>query len=407
MRPFASSASDWCSETGCAVEPVVVAALLANRRVAWVTADQSLTITAVVDSTGLLGPVCVQPGAALLDVLPELVGAERDLEAVRRGQIASWQIDLIERADRAGQAVYVRLVVAAGGQELTCIFEDVTDLGLTHQRLTQSRNELLLAQRDLASAVRDLRASNAELRRLTDMKSVFVSVAAHELRTPLAVITSYADLLAQGLVGDLNDRQLQSIAIIRDGAERLLQITANLLDMTRIEAGRLELVLQVLDAGALVEQIVAEQRPLFDQAGQYLSLTIAPHLPLALIDELRTTQIIVNLLSNARKYTPAGGAIDVALAAFDDDGELLLTVSDTGVGIAPEDQPEIGTWLFRAQTANQISAKGVGLGLYITRSLVELHGGRFWFESAPGQGSAFHVSFLAAEPEPAEEQPCL
>ena len=75
MMPFASLASDWCSETGCAVEPVVVAALLANRRVAWVTADQSLTITAVVDSTGLLGPVCVQPGAALLDVLPELVGA--------------------------------------------------------------------------------------------------------------------------------------------------------------------------------------------------------------------------------------------------------------------------------------------------------------------------------------------
>ncbi len=401
--PFASLASDWFSETGCTVEPEIARIMLANRRVAWLTADESLTITSVADSSGLLGPVVVQPGVALLDVMPELAGVEDDLEAVRRGQADSWQVDLIERVDKAGQVVYVRLVVASGGQELYCVCEDVTDLGLTHQRLTQSRNELLLTQRDLAGAVLDLRASNAELRRLTDMKSVFVSLAAHELRTPLAVIISYADLLAQGLVGDLNGRQMQSIAIIRDGADRLLQITANLLDMTRIEAGRLELVLQVLDAGALVKKVVTEQRPLFDQAGQHLSLSIEPHLPAALIDELRTTQIVVNLLSNARKYTPAGGAINVTLAGSADGSELLLTVSDTGVGIAPEDQSEIGTWLFRAQSANQISAKGVGLGLYITRSLVELHGGRFWFESALGDGSAFHVTFLAAEPDPGEE----
>lgn len=380
------------------MKQVVVASLLANRRVAWVIADRSLTITAVVDSSGLLGPAYVQPGAALLDVLPELVGTEGELEAMRRGQSDPWQIDLIKRVDGAGQAVYVRLVVASDGQELYCVFEDMTDLGLTHQRLAQSRNELLLAQRSLAGAVLDLQASNAELHRLTDMKSVFVSVAAHELRTPLAVIISYADLLMQGVVGDLNERQLQSIAIVRDGADRLLQITANLLDMARIEAGRLELVLQVLDAGALVEQVVAEQRPLFGQAGQHLSLSIEPQLPAALFDELRATQIVVNLLSNARKYTPAGGSIDVALASSVDGSELLLTVSDTGVGIAPEDQPEIGTWLFRAKSANQISAKGVGLGLYITRSLVELHGGRFWFESAPGEGSAFHVTFMATEP---------
>ena len=149
--------------------------------------------------------------------------------------------------------------------------------------------------------------------------------------------------------------------------------------------------------GELVASIVEEQRPLFEQANLDLSLSIEPALPLALLDELRATQIVVNLLSNARKYTPGGGTVQVALGCSADLSELRLAVSDTGVGIAPEDQPEIGTWLFRAKSAKEISAKGVGLGLYITRSLVELHGGRFWFESTPGAGSVFHVTFLAAD----------
>ena len=385
------------------MEPTVVAALLANRRAAWVVADQALRVTSVIDVSGLLGMTWDWPGAALLNVLPELVGSEMELAAVLAGRPDPLHIDFLERADCDAKSVYVRLTVAAGdveaAQALFCVFEDVTDLGISRQRLTQSRNELLLAQRSLADTVLDLQASNAELRRLTDMKSVFVSVAAHELRTPLAVISSYADLLAQGLVGELNDRQLQSLGIIRAGAERLLQITANLLDMTRIEAGRLELVLQVLDAGALVASVVEEQRPLFEQANQDLSLAVEPSLPLALIDEVRATQIVVNLLSNACKYTPGGGAIRVTLSQLADCSELMLTVSDTGVGIAPEDQPQIGSWLFRAKSANDISAKGVGLGLYITRSLVELHGGRFWFDSTPGVGSAFHVTFLAADIE--------
>ena len=386
------------------MEPVVVETLLANRRVAWVAADKSLTVISVVDSTGLLGPTGGWLGEPLPHVLPELVGSEPDLEAILSGRVDPLHIEFIEREDQAGLTVYVRMVVVAGnsdaarvGSKLYCIFEDMTDLGISRQRLTQSRNDLLLAQRSLAGAVLDLQTSNAELHRLTDMKSVFVSVAAHELRTPLAVISSYADLLAQGVVGELNNRQLQSLGIIRDGAERLLQITANLLDMTRIESGRLELVLHVLDLGELVASIVEEQRPLFEQANLDLSLSIEPALPLALLDELRATQIVVNLLSNARKYTPGGGTVQVALGCSADLSELRLAVSDTGVGIAPEDQPEIGTWLFRAKSAKEISAKGVGLGLYITRSLVELHGGRFWFESTPGAGSVFHVTFLAAD----------
>lgn len=390
------------------MDPIVAASLLANRRVAWVVADCSFTVTAVVDPDGLLSPSGARIDVSLLDAVPELIGSEADLDAVFAGQINRLELQFVEREDRLGVPIYLRLVVVAADRPpnataLYCVFEDVSELGVSRQRLMQSRNELLLAQRSLAETVADLKASNGELRRLTDMKSVFLSVAAHELRTPLAVISSYADLLAQGLVGDLESRQLQSVEVIHDGAQRLLQITDNLLDMTRIEAGRLELVLQVLDAGELIASIVDEQRPLFQQSGQRLSIALQPGLSNALMDELRATQIVVNLLSNARKYTPAGGSVDVVLSQAADPSELLLTVSDTGVGIAPEDQPEIGTWLFRAKSANQINAKGVGLGLNITRSLVELHGGRFWFESTPGQGSALHVTFLAADPEPVED----
>lgn len=379
------------------------AALLAAQRMAWLVADQRLQVQAVADPSGLLSLPVPRSGERLADVLPELVGSEPDLEAVRCGDLDRLEIDLIQREDSRGRSVYVRLLVApdptasTGEEALFCILEDITERGATRQRLMQSRNELLLAQRNLAIAVLDLQAANAELRRLTDLKSVFVSVAAHELRTPLAVIISYADLLAAGIDGDLNGPQLHSVDAIRGGADRLLRITSNLLDLARIEAGRLEVVLQVADLGELVAATVEELRGLFRQSGLTLTLAMDPDLPLALVDALRTKEIVSNLLSNAQKYTPPGGSVSVSLAAAEDPGELALTVRDTGVGIAPEEQPAIGSWMFRASSSAQINAQGAGLGLYITRSLVELHGGRLWFESAPGVGSAFHVTFLAAD----------
>ena len=136
------------------------------------------------------------------------------------------------------------------------------------------------------------------------------------------------------------------------------------------------------------------------EAGQRISCSVAPDLPLVLADELRAVQIIGNLLSNANKYTLPGGQIAVHVGGGESPTEAVVSVSDDGVGIPPEDHPMIGSWLFRSDSGKEVSAKGIGLGLYITRSLVELHGGRFWFESAPGSGSTFHISFLVADGEP-------
>jgi signal transduction histidine kinase len=242
----------------------------------------------------------------------------------------------------------------------------------------------------------DLAAANAELRRLDDLKSQFVSVAAHELRRPLSPIIGYVELLLEEEVGPLGDDQREYLEIVQRGARRLVDLTNNLLDVTRIEAERVELVLQPKDLPALVEIVAIEWEPQLEAKAQRLTLRASPGLPPVWCDETRAAQIISNLLSNASKYTPDGGSITIGVTSADEDGFLQLFVADNGVGISPEDQDKLFTRFFRAGSARLTGAGGAGLGLYITRSLVELHGGRIWFKSELNQGSTFYVTFPLA-----------
>jgi signal transduction histidine kinase len=156
-------------------------------------------------------------------------------------------------------------------------------------------------------------------------------------------------------------------------------------------------VLQPTDLLALVEAVAAEFRPQLEAKAQHLTLRAPPGLPPALCDETRAAQIISNLLSNASKYTPQGGLITVSMAPAEEKGFLQISVADNGVGIPAEDQPKLFDRFIRARNAILTGSSGAGLGLYITRSLVELHGGRIWFVSEPGKGSTFHVTFPIAD----------
>jgi len=278
--------------------------------------------------------------------------------------------------------------------------EDVTDLGRTQQALIQSRNEVRLAQEALARRNLDLAAANAEVRRLSDLKTTFVSMAVHELRNPLAIIRAYVSVLQDGSADSLDQRQRESLEIIKRTTERLNDLAVNLLDVTRLETGHMELILQPLDLGALLASVARTARPSFDAAHQELVIDLGDALPPAMCDELRATQIFANLLSNAHKYTRAGGRVEVQLRLDDAAGDLEVTIADTGVGIPLADQPKLFDRFFRASNAAETGASGAGMGLYITRSLVELHGGRIWFESQPGSGTIFHVTFPAVEPDP-------
>ena len=283
--------------------------------------------------------------------------------------------------------------------------QDVTGMGIVGQQLAQSRNELRLLRDRLARRNRELAAVNVELQRLDEVRSTFVSVAAHELRSPLTSIQGYVEMLLDGDYGPLAEAQCKRLEIVQGSARRLLTTTDNLLDLTRIEAGQLELVLQPRDMTAVVKDVITEFEPQLEARAQGLTLRTAPNLPPALCDETRAEQVIGNLLSNASKYTPRNGRITIGVGLAERTGFLEVSVADTGVGIAAEDQPKLFDRFFRGESAHRTGASGAGLGLYIARSLIELHGGRIWFESEPDMGSTFHVTFPVAVDAPTSAAP--
>lgn len=386
------------------METTILEAICIERKIAYVIADPRLRVVGAAGEIEMLGSGGEDfIGHPLPQVVPELVGLEGVLEDILSGKLPRFQLSWINRETEEGETIYLTMVLLpyrnAAGEivGLVQVVEDATESGRIDQELTQQRNELRLLKSQLDRQNQELEAANAELRRLDEVKTVFVSVAAHELRTPLTTIQGYLEMLLDGEFGPLNQAQRESLSVVHRSTRRLGHITRNLLDVTRIDAGRIELVLKPIDLGALVRQVVVEMQPQWEEKAQRLELVIAPRLPLALCDETRAAQVIGNLLSNAVKYTGEGGAITVEVAAMDGEGFLQVTVTDTGVGIAPEDQEKLFQRFFRARNAFETGATGSGLGLYITRALVELHGGSIRFESQLGQGSTFRVTFPVAE----------
>ncbi len=231
-------------------------------------------------------------------------------------------------------------------------------------------------------------------RELDRAKNEFISLVSHELRTPLTSIKGYVDLLLDGEVGDLEPEQHEFLEIVGSNAERLVGLINDLLDISRIEAGRIELNLAPVALGPLLDRILTSFRPQLDDKRQQVSLTVAPDLPPVLADEDRLTQVFANLLSNAHKYTPAGGRIDVSVRA--DERAVTVDIVDSGIGMSDDELASLFTRFFRARNRTTQEVGGTGLGLSITRSLVELHHGTITVTSEPGKGSTFSVTIHRA-----------
>ncbi len=378
--------------------------ILRDRRIAYLLVTRSLHIEHVYDPFGLFDENSLaRAGAPLVELLPELVGSEHTLVQLDRSPTSRWELDFVNRDGPNGHTAYWKLVAlprlapSLRADGLILLVEDVSELGVIHQQLMQDYNELLLLERELAQKNLQLAAANAELRGLAEMKSVFVSVAAHELRNPLSTILGYTDVLLDDVAGGLTSGQRDNLEIVKRSSLHLLEITNNLLDLTRLELGRLDLFLQPMALGPLLRAVVREFQPHVDAASQRIATAIKPDLPFALADEARAFQILRNVVSNAHKYTPPGGRIYISLGLAATPDELVVTVKDTGVGIPAADQPKLFSRFFRASNANQTGAAGTGLGLHITRLLVELHGGRIWFESSVGEGTVVFVTFPIAD----------
>lgn len=377
--------------------------ILYDRRIAYAITDRDLNVIEVSGaSNGLQTWLKSWMGRPLTEVVPELIGNEEVLADLLTGELSRFQLPYINRDLPGGKTAYLTMIDLPHVDEsgritgLIHVLQDITELGELEQRLTQQRNELRLLRDELHRQNLALAAANAELQRLNKIKSIFVSIAAHELRTPLASISGYIEMLLDGDAGPLTARQREYLCIAENSARRLLQITRDLLDLTRIEIGRMEVILKPANLVALVEEVIAEQVPQLEARAQQLSLRAPTGLPPALCDPTRAVQMIGNLLSNASKYSPAGSTITVEVKKASEDGFLEVAVTDEGIGIADEDRKQIFDPFFRAHNVGRTGSGGIGLGLSIARALAELQGGHLWFESALGQGSTFHVTLPIA-----------
>jgi signal transduction histidine kinase len=232
-----------------------------------------------------------------------------------------------------------------------------------------------------------------EVQRANQAKTEFVSFISHELKQPMTSMKGYTDLLMKGIGGPLNEQQQQFLEVVSANTRRMDRLISDLLDISRIEAGRLWLETGTVrpervteDATRAFEQAVAEKN-------QALSVEMAPELPTLQGDRERLIQVLTNLISNASKYTPEGGRITVRVQTTKEDGQewVRWDVRDTGIGMNQEDLDRLFTKFFRSDSPEVRNVKGTGLGLFITRSIVEMHGGEVLVESALGEGSTFSL----------------
>ncbi len=254
------------------------------------------------------------------------------------------------------------------GLFFTAILSDIT-----HRKRTE---ELIMHAKEAAE-------------RASKFKDQFLSTMSHELRTPLNAVLGFSDLLADERYGPLNDRQQRYVSHIHTGGRHLLQLISDILDLSKIEAGRMELAREDVTVASAFAEVISALYPLAEKKSQALLQQVEPHLQVR-ADAMRFKQVLMNLAGNAIKFTPEGGRIELAALQVVDN-QVRVEVRDNGPGIPPEQQQRIFEAFFRL-TETGSATEGTGLGLAITSRLVELHGSKLGIESRPGEGACFYFS---------------
>jgi PAS domain S-box-containing protein len=279
------------------------------------------------------------------------------------------------------------------GVRVTAIIRDITERKHAEEKLRSLQEAYV---RDLTATNRELELRNREIEQANRLKSEFLASMSHELRTPLHTIIGFSELLGEELEGALNEKQRRFVGHIHKDALHLLELINDILDLSKIESGRLALRPEVFDIPTAIEEALAPFRSL----SQAKSITLETDIeaPSAIdADRLRFKQILINLLSNAVKFTPEGGRIRVS--ATTQNGFAEVSVADTGVGIPKEVQGAVFDEFYQVGATTKGVREGTGLGLAITKHLVEEHGGSIQLESEPGIGSCFTFAIPLVPPK--------
>lgn len=328
----------------------------------------------------------------------ELAAAQRTIEVLiarleRTGTTPPTQAELFDAAVRLGHVLEERT------REVEMARAEFRALRANLDQIVRQRT------RALAESEAQLRTKNVELERQSRIKAEFITIAAHELRTPLTSIVGYLDLFSEGRFGELPPLLDRPITSVRRNAHRLKRLVDDMLDVSRIEAGRMVLRREAVDLGDVVRDVVTELLPLARARNQRVETHIEPLEPLD-ADRDKLHQIAVNLVSNAIRYTPEAGAIAIGVDEAPRErypgGWARLTVRDNGVGIAEEDRGRIFDPFLHLEPVKHHTSAGpdpAGLGLYIARGLIELHGGLITVDSQPEVFTEFTV-LLPLHPPP-------
>jgi signal transduction histidine kinase len=310
-----------------------------------------------------------------------------------------------DAATAAGYQQKIRRVPQPTAEKIVKHFMDLVDVMVFtgHKNIIAARLHIEAVQesyRELSEKNRQLEESFAKLKELDRLKSNFLATMSHELRTPLTSVIGYSEMMLEGLGGPLTAEQREYLSIIMEKGENLLQLITSILDISKIEAGRVRLVLSEVEVGQLLKDAVATILPLARKKGLKVSCEPAPALRLS-GDREKLRQCLINLASNAVKFTPAGGTLTVYSEVLPGE-RVALRVTDTGIGIAEEHLDRIFDVFYQVDGSSTREYGGAGLGLAIVKSFAEAHGGQITASSRPGAGSTFSLVLpLRPRSEPA------
>lgn len=300
-----------------------------------------------------------------------------------------------------------KLLSSAHTQLIVPIRRETLVIGLLHLESTSDSQvdiDFLTRLTDHAAIAISNAQLYGEVQRANVAKSDFVSFVAHELKNPMTSIKGYTELLAGGAVGQINEMQTNFLTTIKSNVERMSTLVSDLNDNAKIEAGRLRLEYKATNAPDLVDEVVRSLKRQIEDKKQTLEIVVPEKISPMWSDRVRVGQVLTNLVSNAYKYTPEGGALQLGVEEtanqWDPEGAarvVHLWVKDNGIGLSLEDQQKMFQKFFRSDDPKAREAPGTGLGLNITKGLVEMQGGKIWFESEYRKGTTFHFTVPVAE----------